>query len=298
MDKRQGIVTSGFGGFYQVRLSEGRIVNCKPRGRLKQRFAKIYAGDLVELSLNTDGTGVIETIEERRCCLSRPNIANVDQMLIVLSWRLPDYDLLLLDRMLVISRRLGIEPLICFNKIDLLAAGEEERLARLRSVYGQAGYGFYAFSAASGTGIDALRARLRQGLTVMAGPSGVGKSSLLNCLIPGEQAEVGAVSDRLRRGRHTTRYTRILPLPDGGMIADTPGFFVVELPDDLDAAELAQYYADFQLDELCRFEGCLHENEPDCAVKKAVEAGEIDRERYQRYLRLLTEIREREVKYR
>ncbi|NLF80313.1 MAG: ribosome small subunit-dependent GTPase A [Clostridia bacterium] len=298
MNKLQGIIISGFGGFYQVRLEDGRIINSKPRGRLKQRFDKIYAGDVVELSLAGDGAGIIETIAERRRSLNRPHIANVDQILIVLSWRLPDYDLLLLDRMLIISRRLGVEPLICLNKLDLLAAGEEEQLSRLQSVYEQAGYAFYAFSATHGEGIDALRVRLRQGLTVMAGPSGVGKSSLLNILIPGEQAEVGAVSERLRRGRHTTRYTRILPLPNGGMIADTPGFFIVELPEGMKPEELAAYYADFQRDEPCRFEGCLHENEPDCAVKDAVNAGEIDRERYQRYLRLLTEIREREVKYR
>jgi ribosome biogenesis GTPase / thiamine phosphate phosphatase len=299
MNRQQGMVVSGYGGFYQVRFSGGDTVNCKPRGRLKQQFAKIYVGDQVELTIDADGNGLIEAIAERRCCLNRPYIANVDRLLIVLAWKMPQYDLLLLDRLLVISQRLGIEPLVCMNKIDLLAPGEQDELARLKAVYEQAGFGFCAFSAVSGEGIDELRVRLGQGISVLAGPSGVGKTSLLNCLIPGELAEVGALSGRLRRGRHTTRYTRILSLPQSeGMIADTPGFFIVELPENMKPEELVCYYADFQLRHPCRFEGCLHENEPDCAVKAAVQAAEIDRERYQRYLRLLTEIREKEVRYR
>lgn len=298
MELRQGIVVSGYGGFYQVRVDAAQIVNCKARGRLKQQFSKIYVGDLVEISLLSDGSGMIEKIHPRRRLLPRPNIVNVDQMLLVLAWKMPAFDLLLLDRMLVIAQKAGIKPLICFNKIDLL--DDAEQYHKITQAYQRAGFPVMAVSAADNTGIEELRAVLSHGTTVLAGQSGVGKSSLLNRLLPDENAEVGAVSDRLRRGKHTTRYTRILPLPgsEGGFIADTPGFFIIELPADFTAAELPCYYPEFAAAPPCRFEGCLHCQEPDCGVKDAVAAGSIDEERYQRYLRLLAEIQEREVQYR
>ena len=298
MEKQQGMVVSGYGGFYQIRLPDGQIVNCKPRGRLKKTFSKIYVGDRVAISFLPDGSGMIEDIHQRRNFLPRPNIVNIDRILIVLAWQMPAYDLLLLDRMLVIAQKSAIQPLICFNKIDLLG-DDIAQYQKIKDAYTRAGFSVFAVSATRNTGMDELRAALSHGTTVMAGQSGVGKSSLLNQLLPGENAEVGAVSERLRRGRHTTRYTRMLQLPDSddGFIADTPGFFIIELPADFTTEELAQYYPEFAVAAPCRFEGCLHHREPDCGVKEAVATGEIDQDRYQRYLRLLSEIQEREVQY-
>jgi len=298
MEKSKGIVVSGYGGFYQVRLTGGHTVDCKPRGRLKKEFSKIYVGDRVEIELLTDGTVMIESIGPRTSCLSRPNVVNIDRLLIVLAWAMPEYDLLLLDRMLVIAQKAGIKPLVCFNKIDLLKDEDMKRLVKIKTVYEQAGFPFFTLSAINDQGICELRAHLARGISVMAGQSGVGKSSLLNRLLPEENAQVGEVSDRLRQGKHTTRYTRILPLPcEEGYITDTPGFSIIDLPGDFTAGELPMYYPDFHLKNACRFDGCLHDKEPDCAIKEAVESGKIDQQRYQRYLRLLAEIQEKEVRY-
>ncbi|MBR2783526.1 MAG: ribosome small subunit-dependent GTPase A [Firmicutes bacterium] len=295
-----GRVISGFGGFYQVLTEDGQTRTCKGRGRLKKEFQSILTGDLVEISLQSAGEAMIETIRPRRGVLPRPHIANVDLALIVLAWKLPDYDLLLLDKLLLAYELAGVETALCFNKCDLMEPGDEETLAALSRAYAAAGVPVLALSATAGRGVEGLRALLRGKLSVLAGPSGVGKSSLLNLLIPGEQAETGAVSDRLRRGRHTTRYTRLLPLPEGegAMVADSPGFFVLETPRQVERDLLPGLYPDFRpWAEDCRFDGCRHHKEPDCAVRQAVAAGRLDAGRYQRYLRILDEITEREEQY-
>jgi len=296
---RQGMVVSGYGGFYQVRCN-GEVIDCKPRGRLKKTYSKIYPGDEAEISLLDDGTGMIEALGPRRTTLRRPNVVNLDQLLITLSWTLPDYDLLLLDRLLVMAELSNIRPLICFTKVDLLLSEQQPQLEAIRQCYEKAGYQVLTTSIYDEAAVAELRRHLRGGLTVLAGPSGVGKSSLLNLLLGEDNAEVGSVSDRLRRGKHTTRYARILPLGDrdqDGFLADTPGFFTLELPDDFILANLPLCYPDFLRQGECRFDGCMHRKEPDCAIKQAVEQGEIDEGRYQRYLRLLEELQNREVRY-
>ena len=294
----EGRVISGFGGFYQVLTGDGNSVTCKGRGRLKKEFRSILTGDLVEISVQDDGAGMIESIRPRGSVLPRPHIANVDLAVIVLAWKLPDYDLLLLDKLLLAYELAGVETAVCFNKCDLMPPEDEPTFAAVRQAYAAADCPVLAVSAFDGRGLDELRDLLKGRLSVLAGPSGVGKSSLLNRLIPGEQAETGEVSDRLRRGRHTTRYTRLLPLPDGGMLADSPGFFVLETPTDVTKDMLPDMYPDYvRLAGSCRFDGCRHHKEPSCAVREAVEAGRLDAERYQRYLRILSEITEREELY-
>lgn len=300
-DLHPGTVISGFGGFYQVRLSMEWVVECKPRGRLKKTHDKIYPGDEVEISFLPDGTGMIESIGPRRTAMRRPNIVNFDRILIVLAWTLPDYDPLLLDRMLVLADQAGVEPLICFNKIDLLPPGKEEEFRRIQTCYAQAGYRLLGVSIHQPESIARLRRELGDGLSVLAGPSGVGKSSIINALLGREQVETGEVSDRLRRGKHTTRYATIMPLGETeaeGFIADTPGFFILDFPDAFRPEQLPLHYPDFRLYPGCRFDGCLHKKEPDCMVKQAVSEGKIEQERYERYLRLLEELQTREVKYR
>ena len=294
-----GMVVSGYGGFYQVRCGD-QVINCKPRGRLKKTFSKIYPGDAVQISLLSDGTGMMESIGERRTQLKRPNIVNLDCIVIVLAWTLPDYDLLLLDRLLVMAELAHVRPIICFNKIDLLPEEEKPLFDQICACYTQAGYPVLGVCANTPASVLPLRKQLKGGLSVLAGPSGVGKSSLINVLLDGEHAEVGSVSQRLRRGKHTTRYARILPLGDeaeDGFIADTPGFFTLELPEDFQLKSLPLCYPEYQALPPCRFDGCLHHKEPDCTVKAYVEQGKIDRGRYDRYLKLLDEIRNREVKY-
>lgn len=303
MTGRQGIVVQGYGGFYQVLLADGHTVACKPRGRIKLSYNKICTGDRVEISLPQAGEGMIESILPRRNQLTRPHIANVDQAVIVLAWRSPAYDLLLLDNLLLTCRLSGIAPVLVLNKIDLLEAGEEAELASIRAAYCAADCPVLTVSATRAPEMDGLYTALRGKLSVFAGPSGVGKTSLLNRLLPQEQAAVGEVSQRLNRGKHTTRYTRLLPLPgaDGGMIADTPGFFVLDTPQELTEQQLPGMYPDFAAyaaaADGCRFDLCLHHREPDCAVRRAAEEGRLDMGRYQRYLRILDQIRTREVKY-
>ena len=169
---RPGMVVSGFGGFYQVRTKEG-VIDCKPRGRLKKTFDKIYPGDQVEISMLPDDTGMIETIGERRTQLRRPNIVNMDCIVIVLAWHMPDYDPLLLDRLLVLAEIAGVRPVICFNKMDLMKPSEEDEFRAVRDSYRGAGYPVLAVSAQQPETVDALRKELQGGISVLAGPSGV-----------------------------------------------------------------------------------------------------------------------------
>ncbi|MEG1998118.1 MAG: ribosome small subunit-dependent GTPase A, partial [Clostridiales bacterium] len=193
-----GMVVAGYGGFYQVQIADGAVIICRARGRLKQQYAGIYVGDQVEISIISGTDGVLENILPRKNQLLRPKIANVSQAVLVQAAREPAYDLYLLDKMLVVAGLQGIKPLICFNKADLAAPGELEQIA---AVYRCAGYVCCGVSALSGAGIADLLCYFGEGITVLAGPSGVGKSSLLNQLVPGMTAKTGEISVRLQRGK-------------------------------------------------------------------------------------------------
>ena len=302
-------VISGFGGFYTVAAPDGSQLVCKGRGKLKKQFKAILTGDRVLVSPQEDGLGMIEAILPRSCELSRPHIANVDLAVIVLSWKLPDYDLLLLDNLILTCRLAKLQAALCFNKCDMMSQEEQPLFQALRQAYRQAGLTVLAVSAHTGQGLEELRSLLAGRVSVLAGPSGVGKTSLLNCLLPQEQAPVGEISERLRRGRHTTRYTRLLALEGQadqgrppGMLADAPGFFVLDTPREVGLSDLPRLYPEYlRLAEGqeggCRFDGCRHHREPGCAVRQAVAEGRLDQGRYQRYLRILQQIREREAIY-
>lgn len=290
---QQGIVTRAIGGFFRVLLDDGRAVDTRPRGRLRNEGVTVWAGDRVEVSLQSDGNGVIEDVLPRRSELRRPPVANVDQVVIVTALAEPSPNYSLLDRMLVAAGAADISPLLCWNKEDLVALDEVDAAVQ---PYAAAGYDVIVTSATSATGLASLRRALVGRVSTFAGPSGVGKSALLNSLHPAWARETGEVSQRLGRGRHTTRAVELLPLPEGGLVADTPGFSTLDIHD-ITPEELGRYWPEiYCLVAHCRFPGCLHRQEPGCVVRDAAAAGDIHPRRYNHYVDLLKEIEQQEAR--
>jgi len=292
MTYREGLVVRARGGFFDVE-ADGEVRRCVLRGKYRWRRQEVVPGDRVRFRLLPEHTGAIEEVLPRESCLVRPAVANVRQVVIVMSLAAPPVNRLLLDRLLVMAEAIGLAPVVTFNKVDL-AAGEPGPLPAL---YGRLGYPVLVTSAVTGQGVEGLAARLQDNISVFAGPSGAGKSSLLNAMLPGLRLKTGTVSEKIGRGRHTTRHVELLRLPGGGWVADTPGFSQLQLP------PLRREELGFCFPEIagragsCRFSSCLHRQEPGCAVRAAVEAGEIDPERYSHYLELLEEVIRAEKDY-
>ena len=286
-----GRVLKFYNSFFYVQ-TDTELLTCRLRGKLKRDRRGVSAvcpGDLVELTKLADGTGVLERPLARRNLLRRPAVANIDQVILTFAAAEPDLHPLLLNRFLVLAEWSGIPSVvICVNKMDL--AAEQDVLSCYENYYP-----VLRVSAEREEGMDLLRERLAGKVTVFAGPSGVGKSSVLNALHAGLSLATGAVSEKIRRGRHTTRVAELLPFA-GGFLVDTPGFSSMELAD-IDPAELSACFPDFQpyLGH-CRFSPCTHSHEPDCAVKAALETGELLRERYDAYCAILDEIKTKAVR--
>lgn len=283
-----------YNGFYYLQVAgQEELLSCRLRGRIKRNKGAVVTGDYVEYQRLEDGTGVIESCLPRRTLLKRPAVANIDQVLITFAARQPDLNQLLLNRFLVLAEWSGIpEIVICINKCDLL----EEKADFLQD-YVQAGYKLLMVSAQEGQGIQELKNLLTGRVTVFAGPSGVGKSSLLNAVDSNLELATGKISDKIKRGKHTTRAACLLPLPEGGTVVDTPGFSAAEL-ENIDKAQLAHYFPEFRpYIEKCYYNTCTHSHEPDCAVKEAVAAGAICQARYEAYLNILQTINERKKAY-
>ncbi len=283
-----------YNGFYYLQVAgQEELLSCRLRGRIKRNKGAVVTGDYVEYQMLDDGTGVIESCLPRRTLLKRPAVANIDQVLITFAARQPDLNQLLLNRFLVLAEWSGIpEIVICINKCDLL----EEKADFLQD-YVQAGYKLLMVSAQEGQGIQELKNLLTGRVTVFAGPSGVGKSSLLNAVDSNLELATGKISDKIKRGKHTTRAACLLPLPEGGTVVDTPGFSAAEL-ENIDKAQLAHYFPEFRpYIEKCYYNTCTHSHEPDCAVKEAVAAGAICQARYEAYLNILQTINERKKAY-
>ncbi len=284
-----GQVIASHSNVYEV-LCEDHVYLCRPRGRLKLERARVLAGDWVDFREAGPGQGYIESIGPRTTELWKPPVANVDQAAIVFTLREPAKNLALVDRFLVLAEQKGLGVILCLNKCDLLDDGE---IAETVRYYGHPGYRVIPTSAKWSINLDQLGEAFSGRTTVLAGQSGVGKSTLLNAIVPGASLSTGSLSRKAARGTHTTRNVTLLRAC-GGLVADTPGFTRVEL-EGLPVRGLADLFPEFRAYEGgCRFDGCLHDREPGCAVKEAVAEGRIDSERYQRYTEFLTEAREAE----
>lgn len=288
----QGKIIKGIAGFYYVKAGESGIYECKAKGIFRKAKIKPLVGDNVKIEVlsEEEKLGNITDILPRKNELIRPAVANVDQALVIFSARDPVPNLSLLDRFLVTMERQEVPVVICFNKLDLAAAGE---LEEFRDIYRACGYEVLLASAGSGEGVEELKSILRGKTTTVAGPSGVGKSSLTNLLQEGVVMETGEISKKLGRGRHTTRHSQLIEVEPGTYLLDTPGFtsFYVE---DMEKEELRFYFREFgKYEGQCRFQGCSHTHEPSCAVKAALERGELSGKRYDSYLDLYRELAEK-----
>ncbi len=283
-----GRIVKALSGFYYVDTGEGALVPCRGRGKLRHQRIAPLVGDRVEFTATQDGKGMVDAVLPRKNQFSRPAVANLDQMVIVCSGAVPVTDPFLIDRMAAMAEWKGCEPLIVFNKCDL------ERAEGLAELYRKAGFPTLQMSAETGEGVDALAAALAGRVSAFTGNSGVGKSSILNALQPSFGLEVGEVSEKLGRGRHTTRHVELFPVA-GGLVADTPGFssFDVEQMEAIPKGELAGAFREFvPYLGRCRFQGCAHVKERGCAVRAAVEAGEIAPSRHKSYVRLYEQAKE------
>ena len=290
----RGIIIRAIGGFYDVRTENGTEYRCSARGRFKKDGTTLYVGDRASITPLSVQEGVLETVEPRETLLPRPQVANVEQVVIVCSPQNPQLSLQLLDRLLVLAENQQLRAIICMNKEDL---PHEEAELSLRKLYENAGYLLIIASAKFGQGIEELKQLLCGRISVLAGPSGVGKSSLLNCIQPGLKLRTGEVSDRLKSGRHTTRQVELLALDCGGLVADTPGFSQLALVA-VSPQKLPSCFPEFlPFAPQCRFNPCRHRDEPDCAVKKAVAGGKIGESRYKNYLVFLDEVITQERRY-
>ena len=277
----EGRIIKALSGFYYVQTQAG-VVECRARGRFRKDGTSPLVGDRVQIT-RAGKSGTVDAVLPRRNALIRPAVANVDVLVVLASCAIPQTEPFLIDRIVTIAARQDVPCLICVNKDDLAPA------APLADIYRKAGIPTLVTSAATGEGLEALRAHIRGKFAVFTGNSGVGKSSVLNALAPELALPVGEVSQKLGRGRHTTRHIELFSLPGGMYIADTPGFssFDTDRMDAIPKEELAQTFVDF-LPYLgqCQFPDCAHRKEPGCAVRAAVEQGAIGKSRYESYLRL------------
>jgi len=264
-------------------------LGCRLRGRLRLEQGGILTGDRVELELTGPGEGVITAVLPRRTELRRPPIANVDLTIVVFTLRSPPLNLQLVDRLLALARHEGLEVVLCLNKMDLYSGSD---VSHVREYYAGSGFELVVTSAKLRENLEELVKRIGGRVAVLAGQSGVGKSTLLNAVVPGAELAVGELSPKVQRGRHITRSVRLMPVGDG-LVADSPGFVNLDLPA-VEPRELAGLYPEMApFAAGCRFADCLHDPEPGCAVKAAVAQGLVNEGRYQGYLDLLHELQSR-----
>jgi ribosome biogenesis GTPase / thiamine phosphate phosphatase len=291
----EGKIIKALSGFYYV-LSGKEIVQCRGRGVFRKNKINPLVGDYVIYQAENDIDGYILEVKDRKNELVRPPIANVDKAILVFSAVEPDFSTSLLDRFLVLIEFNQITPIICITKIDLLDQQQKAKIDQFVSDYQKAGYTVILTSSETELGIEELMPFLEGGISVFAGQSGVGKSSLLNVLRPDLDIKTDDISTHLGRGKHTTRHVELIEVGNG-FVADTPGFSSLEFTD-IEIEQLPYCFPDIAVQgEQCKFRGCLHLKEPKCAVKEAVAIGVIPEYRYKHYQEFLQEIKERKPRY-
>lgn len=291
----EGRIMKALSGFYYVQSGE-KLYVCKGRGLFRKQKITPLVGDLVVFDKSADSEGYIQEMMPRKTELSRPPIANVDQAMIVSSVNMPPFSSLLLDRFLVFIESKQIQPIIIINKVDLADEQELKMIKEFKAIYEKVGYHVLLFSARDSAQMIDIKSLFNDKITVFAGQSGVGKSSILNAIKPSLTLETAHISKSLGRGRHTTRHVELLKI-NGGLVADTPGFSVVDFSH-ISKEELGLCFPEIKTYQAhCKFRRCLHDKEPGCAVKAAVTSKEIATYRYNHYLQFLEEIQSRKPRY-
>lgn len=304
-----GLIVKALSGYYYVlpdgadaASSSSSLVQCRARGVFKKRGIAPLVGDRISFAYSENNEGTVTEIHKRQSELIRPPVANIEQAVLVFSLDEPALNLQLLDKFLVHIEHSGLEAVICFSKQDLVKGPAADSAAPLdtgavRELYEEIGYRVFVTSAKEGEGLEPVRGILKERLSVFSGQSGVGKSTLLNALLPELNLETGEISMRLGRGRHTTRHVELLPLPGGGWVADTPGFSQLDFME-MEPEDLGRTFREFvPLSEECRFRGCLHHKEPGCRVREAAENGTVAASRYEHYQIFLQEMKDRKRRY-
>lgn len=294
-----GKIIKGIAGFYYIYISsadenvctpyEG-VYECKAKGIFRNEGVKPLVGDNVEIEILDEANkkGNIVKILERKNSLIRPAVANVDQALVIFAAAKPTPNLNLLDRFLISMEMSKVESIICFNKTDV---ADEDYVNHLRDIYFSCGYKVICTSTVDGSGVEQLKSMLKGKTTVLAGPSGVGKSSMTNAIIPEACMQTGGISKKIERGKHTTRHSELFTIQKDTFLFDTPGFSSLYV-NNLEKEELMWYFPEFdKFNDKCRFQGCVHINEPDCAVKDALREGLISKSRYDNYLLIYDELK-------
>lgn len=292
----EGQIVKALSGFYYVMTDKKKIYQCKGRGVFRKHKLTPLVGDYVVFQQVNEREGYILEVKGRKNMLVRPPVSNVDQAILVFSAVEPDFNPSLLDRFLVLIEFNHIKPVICITKIDLLKTDEWEEIKKYVTDYEKIGYPVLLISSKTGEGVERVRDYLKGKISVFAGQSGVGKSSLLNALRPDLELKTADISTSLGRGRHTTRHVELIEI-NGGLVADTPGFSSLEFHE-LKSGDLGGCFPEMaRLSRQCKYRGCLHMEEPQCAVKEAVENNEIPSYRYEHYQLFLEEIKNRKPRY-
>ncbi len=288
----QGKIVKGIAGFYYVHVVESGLYECKAKGIFRKEKMKPLVGDIVEIDVldEEEKKGNIIDIQDRQNELIRPAVANIDQALVVFAVTKPKPHFNLLDRFLVMMESKNIPVILCFNKKDI---ANEPEIQTLKEIYQSCGYQIVFTSALENENVEELKKLLQGKTTAIAGPSGVGKSSLINILQPEAKMETGSISEKIERGKHTTRHSELIWIERDTYIMDTPGFSSL-YTNEFEKEELKYYFAEFsQYEGKCRFQGCDHVHEPGCAVKEALEMGKIHAIRYENYLEMYKELKEK-----